>query len=52
MTLSAFIKGVIQTWKITLLAPTSNDKESIDPINIERGILKGTLFALNYLRYI
>lgn len=35
----AFIKNVTQTWKITLFAPTSKGKESIDPINIQRGIL-------------
>lgn len=37
--LIVFIRNVIQTWKITLFAPKSDGKESIDPINIQRGIL-------------
>ena len=46
MRLIAFIKNVIQTWKITLLAPTSNGKESIGPINIQRSILQGDSFCV------
>ena len=37
--LIAFIRNVIQTWKISLFAPTSDGKEAIDPINIQRGNL-------------
>ena len=46
MRLIAFIKNVIQTWKITLFAPTSNGKESIGPINIQRGIQQGDSFCV------
>ena len=46
MRLIAFIKNVIQTWKITLFAPTSIGKESIGPINTQRGILQGDSFCV------
>jgi len=44
--LITLIKNIIQTWKITLSAPTCNGRESIGPISIQRGILQGDSFCV------
>ena len=43
------IKSAMKTWRITLEVNTSNGKERIGPIKVNRGILQGGSFCVRLL---